>query len=104
LKRLLSIAFIALLLLNITGYYLVFVALQYQNDITMIEVLDARQHDPFNTITIKIPVSIPYMNNRSDYERIDGAFEHQGEHYRLVKQKFDEDTLTVVCVKDIETK
>lgn len=86
------------------GYYGVFLGIQYRNDIAMTNVLDADQYDDDQTFTIKIPVSVPYMTNNEDFVRVDGKFEHNGEHYRLVKQKYANDTLVVVCVKDLETK
>lgn len=86
------------------GYYGVFLGLQYRNDRALTNAFDADQYDDSQTVTIKIPVAIPYMTNQPDFERVDGKFEHQGEHYRLVKQKYGNDTLTVVCVRDAETK
>jgi hypothetical protein len=82
------------------GFYGVFLGLQYQNDLAMSRALDADIYDPANAITLKIPVSIPYVPDESDFERATGQFEHNGELYRKVKQRYAEDTLTVVCVKD----
>ena len=86
------------------GYYGVFLGMQYRNDAAMIKILDGNRYDESQTITIKIPISIPYMNDNTEFERVDGKFEHQGGFYRLVKQKYAKDTLTVVCVKDSENK
>ena len=83
---------------------MVFLGLQYKNDIAMTKVLDSHAYDESQTITIKIPVSIPYMPDNSDFQRVDGKFEHLGEVYRMVKQKYAKDTLTVVCMKDHEDK
>jgi hypothetical protein len=44
------------------------------------------------TILLKIPVAVPYQIDSEGYERVDGEFEHQGEFYRLVKQKYQNDT------------
>jgi hypothetical protein len=103
-KRIISIALVLTLLLNTMGYYGIFLGLHYQNDIFMAEVLDADNYDQSNTITLKVPVSIPYMLDKYEFKRVDGQFEHQGELYRMVKQRYVEDTLTVVCVKDIQHK
>ncbi|HEY0771698.1 MAG TPA: hypothetical protein VGD31_15335 [Sphingobacteriaceae bacterium] len=86
------------------GYYGVFVGMQYRNDLAMTAVLDADRYNDSETFTIRIPVAVPYMTDQSDFQRVDGKFEHKGEHYRLVKQKYANDTLTVVCVRDVETK
>jgi len=86
------------------GYYVVFLGLQYQNDLTMSKALDADIYNQSNTITIKIPVSVPYMPDHPDFERVDGQFKHNGELYRMVKQRYANDTLTIVCVRDTEYK
>lgn len=86
------------------GYYVVFVGMQYRNDVAMVEQLDHGQYEQNQTVTIKIPIAVPYMTDQGDFVRVDGKFEHQGEFYRLVKQKYSQDTLTVVCVKDHENK
>jgi len=70
----------------------------------MTKVLDADRYDESKAVTLKIPVSIPYMTDQIDFKRVDGNIEHQGEVYRLVKQKYSHDTLTVVCVRDTEGK
>lgn len=86
------------------GYYGVFLGLHLKNDIDMSKALDADIYDQSNTITLKVAVSIPYMPDQRDFNRVDGQFEHNGELYRMVKQRYAKDTLTVICVKDIEHK
>jgi hypothetical protein len=44
------------------------------------------------------------MPDQKDFDRVEGEFIHGGELFRLVKQRYAEDTLTIVCVKDIEHK
>jgi hypothetical protein len=95
---------VSILLLNVMGYYWVFLGMQYHHDRSMTRVLDANRYDDSQTVTIKVPVSIPYMNDKADFERVDGKFEHQGQHYRLVKQRYAKDTLTVICVRDYENE
>jgi len=94
---------VAILLLNTMGYYAVFLGMQYTQDVAILKILDADTYDTANTVTLKIPISIPYAPD-NDFQRIDGLFEHGGEHYRLVKQKYEQDTLVVVCIRDTERK
>jgi hypothetical protein len=86
------------------GYYGVFLGLQYKNDRDMTQRLDRNDYSDAETMTIKVPISIPYALDTEEFERVDGKFEHQGEFYRLVKQRLSEDTLYVVVVKDGEDK
>jgi hypothetical protein len=103
-KRFTSIAFVLIILLNTMGYYGVFLGWQLKNDIAMSKALDADLYDQSNTMTLKVPVSVPYMPDQPDYERVDGKFEHHGQLYRLIKQRYAKDTLTVICVNDTEQK
>jgi hypothetical protein len=100
LKRLTTIFLVALLLFNVLGYYGVFVGLQYQNNRNQIQRLDAELYDESETFTLKVPISIPYAVDQTEFERVDGEFEHQGQFYRMVKQKLSNDTLQIVCIKD----
>ena len=103
-KRVVSIAFGLMILLNTLGYYGIFLGLHYQNDQAMSRAFDSDNYDHLNTITLKVPVSVPYMPDQPDFDRVDGQFEYNGELYRMVKQRYAKDTLTVVCVTDTEHK
>lgn len=103
-RKLFSIVFVILLLFNFLGYYGLFLGLRYQNTQSLILRLDADDYKSSQTVTIKIPFTVPYATDSREFERIDGEFEHNGEFYRLVKQRLYRDTLSIVCVKDHESK
>jgi len=90
--------------MNTMGYYAIFMGMEYKNSVAMTERLDADQYDESQTMTIEIPVTVPYMPDDSDFKRVDGIFECKGEFYRLVKQKYAKETLTVVVIRDTENK
>jgi hypothetical protein len=102
-KKTVSIFLIAILLLNVMGYYGLFIGLQYKNSLQITQRLDANDYRHEETITLKVPLTIPYFGDK-EYERVDGEIEHKGEFYRLVKQKFEQDTLYIVCIKDARSK
>lgn len=102
-RKVVSYLLAALVLLNVLGYYGLFLGLKYQQAETMTEQFDENRYRDSETITLKVPVSIPYLQN-TDFERVDGEFEHNGEFFRLVKQKFANDTLYIVCVNDVHSK
>lgn len=70
----------------------------------MIETLDADSANLSETISIKIPITIPYASDSREYERIDGVIEHNGEFLRFVKQRLYRDTLEIVCIRDVQHK
>jgi hypothetical protein len=86
------------------GYYALFMGLQYRNDQEMNQKIDADNFNKSESMTIKIPITVPYATDSRDFERVNGKFEYNGEFYRLVKQKLSQDTLIIVCVKDHEHK
>ncbi len=91
-----------LFLLNVLGFYGIFLGLQFKSAMEANRNLDEERYADFDAVTFKVPLSIPYSSDNEDFERVSGEFEHEGEVYRLLKQKFSRDTLTLVCVKDRE--
>lgn len=103
-KRPISILLLAVFLFNIAGYHVLFMALRYQARQEIVHHLDDNIPSDDGTITLKIPMALPYQTDWASYERVDGNFEHRGEYYRLVKQRLQHDTLYVVCIKDLKEK
>jgi hypothetical protein len=86
------------------GYYGLFLGLRYQNTQQFTQRLDADNYNVAEEVLIKIPITIPYATDSKEFERVNGEFEHNGEFYRLVKQRLSNDTLYVVCIKDHTSK
>jgi hypothetical protein len=103
-KRILSIALVVVFLFNVIGYYGIYVAMLSQARTALNEKIDNEQYKEDQTITVKIPLALPYPVQQDEFQRVQGDFEHQGEFYKLVKQKYSNDTLYVVCIKNVEEK
>jgi len=103
-KRSLTIVLLVLFLLNVLGYYGIFAGLQFVNEREMKALFDEDNFAPEEEITIEVPITIPYATSSTDFTRVDGEFEHQGEIYRMVKQRYLNDVLYIVCVKDNKSK
>lgn len=102
-KNIISIFLAMLLLLNVMGYYGLFLGIKYKNTADITQRLDVGNYAESETVTIKVPLAIPYAAD-TEFERIDGEIEHQGEFYRMVKQKLEKDTLRIVCLRDVKSK
>jgi hypothetical protein len=89
-----------LFLYNVVGYYGIYLGLSYQSNLEIKAKLDANAYSDNETLTIKMPYTLPYQMDWKEYERVDGEFQHNGEFYRLVKHKLEKDTLFVVYIKD----
>ncbi len=100
LRRFLSVALLLIFLFNLGGYYFVFSALSLKANRELSARLDAGAYNEQETITVSIPFSLPYPIQDSGFERINQRFNIDGEYYQVVKQKFENDVLTIVCVRD----
>ncbi len=102
-RRLVSIFFLVVFLFNVGGYYVVFWAMGVQATHQLLTRLDADNYSGNEAIVIALPLSLPYPVGTGDYMRLNGDFNYNGHHYRLVKQKVDNDTLFIVCIRDHES-
>ena len=49
---------------------------------------------------LEIPLSAPYLTNQEDFQATNTRFELEGNYYRAIKQRYQNDTLQVVYVPD----
>ncbi|MBX2961551.1 MAG: hypothetical protein KF687_03510 [Cyclobacteriaceae bacterium] len=103
-KKLFAILMLLVFMLNVLGYYGVLMGLKLKHIKTLLAQFDDDDYDRDHEVVIKVPITIPYATDSEDFTRVDGEFEHNGEFYRIVKQKLQSDTLHIVCVKDLTTK
>src|SRR5690242_17263639 len=91
---------LVLFLLNVVGYYGIFEGLKAQSGINWAAQAGENEEALGESITFKIPLTVPYGTDSREFQKIEGQFEFGGEVYQLVKQKLLRDTLYVVGVKD----
>lgn len=105
-QRAIAILLLLVFTFNVTGYYGIYWFARDHFHAIMLQKLDADNYSSYESITLKIPISLPYQLNSAsaDFERINGSFQYRGEFYKLVKQKMKADTLYVVCIKDQQEK
>lgn len=70
----------------------------------MLTRLDADKYSSEDLVVLAVPISLPYPIQQNGYERVNGEFEYQGEYYNLVKQRLENDTLFMVCIRDKQEK
>lgn len=99
-QRIISGLLVVLVLLNTMGYYFIIAGFELKNDVRASRALDDDSYDASKAVTLRIPIALPYQYDNADFMRVEGKFVHKGESYRLIKQKYANDTLTVVCIKD----
>lgn len=65
--------------------------------------IETNSYHQSETVTIKIPLTLPYPV-QNGFERVSGDFEYNGEFYKLVQQKYENDTVYVVCLRNDDQK
>lgn len=103
-KTTIAIFLVVLILFNIMGFYGLLIGLSFKVKHDISKRLDNDQYQAEETITLKVPLSIPYYSGSGEYERVEGEIQHDGEFYRLVKQKMEHDTLYIICIRDHKSK
>jgi hypothetical protein len=95
--------FLSILLFNWAGYRLLNSILEDRASKQLETALDNNGYDESELISIKIPVSyLPYYNNSSSFERINGQVEMQGLEYNYVKRRIFNDSLELLCIPNHE--
>ena len=102
-KRNIAIFFTFIFLLNVIGYYVIYLGINLKADNKANSEIEDSTYDRGQTVTIKIPLALPYPL-QNGFERVSGDFEYRGEFYKLVEQKYENDTVFVVCYKSNEMK
>jgi hypothetical protein len=100
-KRLTTIFFLLLFLFNAGGYYGLFWLIRQQSEKELLARIENDTHSQ-QEITLKIPLALPYPVSDNGMARMNGEFEYQGEHYKLIKQKLEDGVLYLVCVKNTD--
>lgn len=103
-RKAISIVLVGILLFNVLGFYGLFLSLRMKSTQDLLQRLDHNQYSDAETITLKVPVSLPYTSGNDQYERVNGEIEINGEFFHLVKQKLAQDTVYIVCIKDVQGK
>lgn len=83
------------------GYYFFYFSYKYkiENDWSAHTHTSDRQFDEEQMI--KIPVHIPYLTDQENFYAANTSFVKNGASYRIIKQRYVQDTLQVVYVPDI---
>lgn len=99
-KKVSAILLIALFLFNLFGYRILFDYEQQQSDVRLEALLDKQDYNDADLITIKVPLSLPYVNNQQNFERVDGEITVNGKILKYVKRKISDGNLILLCLPD----
>ena len=85
---------------NVTGAKLWLKFVTNMNNHKLEARLDKGNYSDDELVEIKMALNLPYNQNWTEFERVDGEITIDGNHYKYVKQKLYNDTLILLCLPD----
>ena len=79
---------------------MVFSVLQLRAENQLSHSLESNDLAGKETFEVKVPLNLPYPINSTGYERVEGTVKSGDRYFQLLKQKIENDTLTLVLVND----
>jgi len=98
LKKSIAILLLAVYLFNLAGYSLVFQYFIEQSEQQFAQQIDENKYTDAELVEISIPFNLPYTQNSTAFERLDGSIEVNGITYNYVKRRVLNDTLHILCL------
>lgn len=98
-KKAAAIFLLMLFLFNTVGYKLFISFKEDEADEAFTEWLDKGDYSNQDLVAVKVPINLPYQNNWSNYERINGQLKLNGQVYKYVKRKVYNDTMIYLCIR-----
>ena len=99
-KKLFAILLIALFLFNLFGYRIWLSYEQLQSDVKLEASLDKQEYNDADLIAITVPLSLPYISNQQNFERVNGEITVNGRILKYVKRKITDGKLVLLCLPD----
>lgn len=99
-RKLISIFLLLLFLFNLVGYKAIFYFEQQQSDEQLKASFDKNDYDENDLIAVRVPISMPYLDNSRDFERVNGEINFNGKIYKYVKRKVEDGQLVLMCIPD----
>lgn len=103
-RRFVAIVLLFVFLLYHIGYYGFYLITSYQLDNHWHVKTYQDKLEEEVLLHAAIPLAVPYQSNQTEYVPASGKVEVDGNFYRLVRQRYANDTLHVIYVPDILQK
>ncbi len=74
--------------------------MQTQSDFCFEASLDKNEYNEADLVAITVPLSLPYVNNQQNFERVNGEINFHGKILKYVKRKISNGSLILMCLPD----
>ncbi|PZX52652.1 hypothetical protein [Algoriphagus chordae] len=99
-KKTLSIFLFACFAIYHFGYYAFYFSYDQHIESKWEEKIYGENSVEVQEMLLEVPLSAPYMANQEDFHTTNTSFEKDGQYYRAIKQRYQNDTLQVIVVPD----
>lgn len=99
-KQALAFLFLSCFLIYQFGYYAFYFSIDYHLESKWIKKIYSDASLKIEERTLEIPLSVPYYSNQEEFQLTNAPFERDGEYFRAIKQRYQNDTLQIVYVAD----
>ncbi|MCF1749642.1 hypothetical protein [Mariniradius sediminis] len=82
------------------GYYVAYFSFRLQVEKHWVDKIYSDSSAALEEKMMEIPLSIPYMVSEEEFRVANTSFEKDGQFFRIIKQRYVNDTLQVVYVPD----
>lgn len=88
----------SLLLFNWIGFRLITQYLEFSANQRLEARLDLNDYNESDLVEMRVSLNLPYQNEQTGFERVNGEIEINGEHYTYVKRRIENGQLVVMCI------
>ena len=99
-KQFLSIALLACFAMYHFGYYALYFSMDQHLESKWEDMIYGEKSIYAEETLIEIPLSAPYMANQEEFKPTNASFEKDGQFFRAIKQRYQNDTLQIIVVRD----
>ena len=101
-RQISAILLLSLFVFNSIGLKLVVNSALAKADKAIEISLDNKTYNEADLFVAKVSINLPYQNNWTGFERVDGEITIAGETYRYVQRKVENDTMFLQCIRNVE--
>ncbi|REG88479.1 hypothetical protein [Algoriphagus antarcticus] len=99
-KKALSIFLLGCFVLYHFGYYAFYFSYDQHLERKWVDIIYSENSIPAQETLIEIPLLAPYMANQELFQPTNTSFEKDGQFFRAIKQRYQNDTLQIIVVPD----
>jgi hypothetical protein len=86
------------------GYYAFYFSYDHHIESQWVSQIYGEEAQIQTGVLIEVPLSMPYMANQEDFQPTNTSFEKDGKYFRVIKQRYQNDTLQMMVLPDTERR